>query len=215
MLSRRALLTSSMAVTGAMSLRSSALYAAAGPQALKPRVCDTALKPILGWNNIPEYKSESPRRTSLLEPGTDFWKKDWPGSPIEAERLILTGRVLTTRCQPIENARLEFWHTNSKGLYDFVGYNFRGLQNADADGRYRLETTMPGYYSPRRHLHYLIGIRLDEEQTGVLVTNTIGLPHEDEFKSGTQGVGTDISPSDFTRKNGVLTATYDFIIDVG
>lgn len=187
--------------------------AASGPQTLKPKVCDTALKPILGWNNIPEYKSESPRRTSLFEPGIDFWGKKWPGSPTQGERLILTGRVLTTRCEPVVNVRIEFWHTNSEGLYDYTGFNFRGLQNGDEDGRYQLETIMPGYYTPRRHLHYLIGVKLDEERSGILVTNTIGLPTEEEFKNGT--LGATIAPNGFAKKNGVLVANYDFIIDVG
>ena len=213
MLTRRSLLTSGAAITGAAFLPPSALYAASGPQTLKPNVCSAALKPILSWNNIPEYRSESPRRTSLLEPGTDFWKKDWPGSPIEGERLTLTGRVLTPQCQPIANARLEFWHTDSKGLYDYAGFNVRGLQNADDDGRYRLETTMPGYYNPRRHLHYLVGVRLDEDKAGILVTNIIGLPTEDEFK--TNKPGATIHPSAFKRENGVLSATFDFVIDVG
>jgi protocatechuate 3,4-dioxygenase beta subunit len=207
-LKRRQLLAAGGAiVAAAVGARTS--YA---QQTLLPSACNIPLDPILGWNNIPEYKSESPARTSLFEPGTDFWGKSWPGSPREGERLILAGRVLTTRCQPIANARLEFWHTDPKGQYDFAGYNFRGLQNADKDGRYRLETSMPGYYSPRRHLHYLIGVRLDDKESGILVTNIIDLPSEDEFKTGKTGAT--IPPSRFTRENGVLIAEYDFVINM-
>ena len=211
--SRRSFLATGAAITGAISLPVSALRAAAGLQTLAAEVCDKTLNPILSWNNIPEYKSESPRRTSLLKPGTDFWGKVWPGSPEEAERLTLVGRVLTTRCQPISNARLEFWHTNSRGLYDYVGFNFRGLQNADKDGRYQLETTMPGYYSPRRHIHFLIGVLLDDDKSGILVANAIEMPTDDEFKTGKTGAT--IPPREFTRENGVLTAAYDLVIDVG
>lgn len=77
-------------------------------------------------------------------------------------------RVLTTRCEPIANARLEFWHTNPKGQYDYAGFHFRGHQVADKDGRYRLDTIMPGYYSDRRHIHYLVGVRLGPKTAGIL-----------------------------------------------
>jgi protocatechuate 3,4-dioxygenase beta subunit len=74
------------------------------------------------------------------------------GSPI-----LLTGQVLTTDCQPIAGAALEFWHTNAQGEYDNAGYTFRGQQFTDAAGRYQLETISPGIYPGRtRHIHVLI-----------------------------------------------------------
>ncbi len=93
----------------------------------------------------PFYRLNSPERTSLLEPG-------FAGMPI-----MLTGQVLSTSCQPIAGARLEFWHTNAHGEYDNVGNTFRGSQFADADGRYQLETIAPGIYPGRtRHIHVRI-----------------------------------------------------------
>lgn len=93
----------------------------------------------------PFYLLNSPERTSLLEPGL-------AGSPI-----LLTGQVLSTNCQPIAGARLEFWHTNAQGEYDTAGYTFRGQQFTDAAGRYQLETIAPGIYPGRtRHIHVRI-----------------------------------------------------------
>ena len=76
----------------------------------------------------PFYRLHSPERTSLLEPG------------FAGTLLRLTGQVLSTSCQPIAGARLEFWHTNAQGEYDNAGNTFRGQQFTDAEGRYQLET---------------------------------------------------------------------------
>ena len=81
--------------------------------------------------------------------------------------LILSGRVLTTRCAPIAGALLDFWHTDAEGEYDNSGYTFRGHQFTDADGRYRLETIIPGIYAGRtRHIH----VRIQSPQQQMLTT---------------------------------------------
>ena len=101
--------------------------------------------PIPPQTSGPFYRLNSPERTSLLEPG-------FTGTPI-----ILTGQVLSTSCQPIAGARLEFWHTDAQGEYDNVGTTFRGQQFTDANGRYQLETIAPGIYPGRtRHIHVRI-----------------------------------------------------------
>jgi protocatechuate 3,4-dioxygenase beta subunit len=93
----------------------------------------------------PFYRLNSPERTSLLEPG-------FTGPSIR-----LTGQVLSTSCQPIAGAALEFWHTNAQGEYDNAGDTFRGQQFTDAEGRYQLETIAPGLYPGRtRHIHVRI-----------------------------------------------------------
>lgn len=90
----------------------------------------------------PFYKSRSPERASLLEPG------------LRGVRLVLTGRVLTTDHKPIPRARLDFWQTDAEGRYDNAGYRLRGHQFTDEAGRYRLETVVPASYPGRtRHLH--------------------------------------------------------------
>ncbi|MEO1685342.1 MAG: intradiol ring-cleavage dioxygenase [Cyanobacteria bacterium J06631_12] len=90
----------------------------------------------------PFYTPNSPERSSLLEPSTT-------GTVI-----ILTGQVLSSSCTPIANTLLDFWHTDDQGQYDNTGYTLRGHQFTDAQGRYRLETIMPGIYPGRtRHFH--------------------------------------------------------------
>ena len=90
----------------------------------------------------PFYKPNSPRRTSLLEPG------------MTGTRIVLTGRVLTTDCGPVARALVDFWHADDRGEYDNTGYRLRGHQFTDDEGRYRLETIVPGLYPGRtRHFH--------------------------------------------------------------
>jgi protocatechuate 3,4-dioxygenase beta subunit len=68
--------------------------------------------------------------------------------------MVLTGQVLTQDCTPIANALVDFWHANDQGEYDNRGYTLRGHQYTDAEGRYRLETIVPGVYPGRtRHFH--------------------------------------------------------------
>jgi protocatechuate 3,4-dioxygenase beta subunit len=90
----------------------------------------------------PYFISDSPERTSLLEAGT-------VGTP-----LVLTGRVLSTACQPVPRALLDFWQADGAGEYDLEGYGLRGNQFTDAEGRFRLETVRPGLYPGRTpHIH--------------------------------------------------------------
>jgi protocatechuate 3,4-dioxygenase beta subunit len=90
----------------------------------------------------PYYKPRSPERRSLLDP-------DIAGTPI-----VLTGTVLSRRCQPIAGALVDFWQADDAGKYDNRGYRLRGHQFADDAGHYRLETIVPGLYPGRtRHIH--------------------------------------------------------------
>ena len=90
----------------------------------------------------PYFIPNSPERTSLLEPGM-------PGRP-----LTITGYVLTTQCQPVAGALIDFWQCDDAGAYDNVGYRLRGHQFTDENGAYTLETIVPGLYPGRtRHLH--------------------------------------------------------------
>ena len=89
----------------------------------------------------------------------------WDGIPV---RLAL--RVLDEACQPLEDAIVEIWHTNYRGVYSGqinaacnedevdrqAGY-FRGYQRTSTDGRVDFDTVFPGWYSGRCvHIHFRI-----------------------------------------------------------
>jgi protocatechuate 3,4-dioxygenase beta subunit len=90
----------------------------------------------------PFYTPDTPERQSLLEPGM-------PGT-----KLVVSGYVYDTACQPVPGALLDFWHCDDVGVYDNTGYRLRGHQFAAEDGSFLLETILPGVYTGRtRHIH--------------------------------------------------------------
>lgn len=78
------------------------------------------------------FKAGSPQRTSLVEAGA-------PGA-----KVVVSGFVIGLKCGRVKDARLDFWQTDARGAFDMQGFRFRGHQQTDAEGRYRLETIMPG-----------------------------------------------------------------------
>jgi protocatechuate 3,4-dioxygenase beta subunit len=112
----------------------------------------------------PYFKRRSPERTSLLEPG------------MTGTTVVLTGFVLSRRCQPMARALLDFWQADDQGQYDNQGYRCRGHQFTDEAGRYRLETVVPGLYPGRtRHFH----VKVQAPNRPILTTQLYfpGEPH--------------------------------------
>jgi protocatechuate 3,4-dioxygenase beta subunit len=73
---------------------------------------------------------------------------------LSGTRLTLEGLVLTTGCEPVRHVRLDFWQADTHGHYDDTGFRLRSHQFTDAQGRYRLETIVPGPYPGRTpHVH--------------------------------------------------------------
>ena len=92
----------------------------------------------------PFYTPNTPERRSFLEPG------------ISGTKLLVTGYVYDTACQPVPGALLDFWHADDAGIYDNEGYRLRGHQFADEQGQFALETIVPGLYPGRtRHIHVI------------------------------------------------------------
>ncbi|MEM7534461.1 MAG: hypothetical protein AAF639_19925 [Chloroflexota bacterium] len=143
----------------------------------------------------PFYTPNTPERTSLREDGL-------PGTP-----LVVTGTVLTTTCQPIAGAMLDFWHTDDNGDYDNEGYRFRGHQFADANGNFRLETIMPGLYPGRtRHIH----VRVQGEGTDLLTTQLY-------FPGDAENAGDSIFDAvllmEMTSEGDTNAASFNFVLE--
>ncbi|HEV8343805.1 MAG TPA: intradiol ring-cleavage dioxygenase [Candidatus Binatia bacterium] len=145
----------------------------------------------------PFFKPRSPERRSLLEPG------------MQGTRIVLQGQVLSTKCKPISRALVDFWHANANGVYDNAGYRLRGHQFTDAEGRYRLETVVPGLYPGRtRHFH----VRVQAASRPILTTQL--------YFSGEAGNKGDaiFNPKlaiSLRDSAGGKAATFDFLLDVG
>lgn len=75
----------------------------------------------------------------------------------EGERLLLTGTVLRPDCKtPVAGATVDLWHCDAKGVYDVKtpdekispeNYRFRGVTQTGKDGRFVIETIVPGRYN--------------------------------------------------------------------
>lgn len=96
-------------------------------------------------------------------------EKGTVGSPI-----TLTGFVYDTNCRPIAGAWLDFWQADGAGNYDNVGYKLRGHQYTGEDGKYILETVVPGQY-PGRTPHIHVKLRVNEASP--VLTTQLFLPN--------------------------------------
>jgi protocatechuate 3,4-dioxygenase beta subunit len=67
-------------------------------------------------------------------------------SGMRGTRFELEGAVHSTRCAPLPGARIEIWQADANGRYDERGFTLRGTLRADANGRFRVRTIVPGHY---------------------------------------------------------------------
>jgi len=142
----------------------------------------------------PFYTPDSPRRSSLVEPGS------------KAERLVVTGFVLLPPCKPAANALLDFWHCDEAGNYDNRGFRYRGHMLADAQGRYSLETIVPGEYPGRtRHIHVRV-----QAPGGRILTTQLYFPDEPGNRS--DGIFRRELTMQVARKGAQRDARFDFVV---
>src|SRR5215211_8697271 len=97
-----------------------------------------------------------------------FYKENAPfkqrlGEGIEGERLIITGKVMDMRCQPLKGAILDIWQANSTGEYDNKGFTLRGKVKTNNDGIYLIDTIIPKEYATGDitrpgHIHLKVGV---------------------------------------------------------
>jgi protocatechuate 3,4-dioxygenase beta subunit len=132
-------------------------------QALQPTPsCPDGGEPTARQTEGPYFKPASPERASLLESG------------VKGVRIVVTGVVRLATCQPVPRALIDVWHADDRGDYDNAGYRLRGHQFTDDQGRYRLETIVPGVYPGRtRHFHLKV-----QAPKGPVLTTQLYFPGE-------------------------------------
>ncbi|MCC6703433.1 MAG: dioxygenase [Thermomicrobiales bacterium] len=123
---------------------------------------DDDLDLTLAQTEGPYFTPDSPERTSLRE------------DDIAGEPLTVTGFVYSSGCDPAPKALVDFWHCDADGVYDNVGYRLRGHQFTDDEGRFTLETIVPGVYPGRtRHIHVKV-----QAAGGPVLTTQLYFPDE-------------------------------------
>ena len=171
------------------------VLAVASGQALAGTAASRACTPTLEETEGPYYKAGSPLRGVLAPPGT------------AGTRLVVTGVVLGPRCKPVPHAWLDFWQADANGAYDNAGYRLRGHQFANAAGRYRLVTVVPGLYPGRtRHIHVKV-----RAPGGPVLTSQLYFPGTQE--NDADGI---FDPSlvlkNVRKAHGRVTATFTFVV---
>lgn len=146
----------------------------------------------------PYFTPRSPERASLVEPG------------MAGTKLVLTGRVVSTRCQSIGRAFVDVWQADDRGAYDNTGYRLRGHVFTDASGQYRIETILPGLYPGRtRHIH----VKVQAPNKPVL-TSQLYFPNEPgNARDSIFHPRLVVALRDDTTLGKV--ATFDFVLNVG
>ena len=151
-----------------------------------------------------------PTESDMLGP---FYKEDAPfkqrlGEGIEGERLIITGKVMDMRCQPLKGAILDIWQANSTGEYDNKGFTLRGKVNTNNDGVYLIDTIIPKEYgrdiTRPGHIHLKVGVPNQPTLTTQLYFEGDPYLTDLEDKSLIMKI---------TESNGTKKAKFDFVIE--
>jgi protocatechuate 3,4-dioxygenase beta subunit len=186
----------SIPASAATTQPTAAAIAAAPTLAPTPACGDDDDAPTPAQTEGPFYTPDTPERSSLREAGL-------AGVP-----LVVSGAVLATNCQPISGALLDFWHCDDAGQYDNSGFRLRGHQFADDQGRFTLESIMPGLYPGRtRHIH----VKVQAPNQPVLTTQ---LYFPGEEGNARDGIFDPALLMDVTDTGAGKSARFDFVLDV-
>lgn len=178
--------------------RATDIPAAAGTGAIQlapTPACGDADDPTLAQTEGPYFTSNSPERVSLIEAGT------------RGTRLVIEGFVLSTSCQPIARALVDFWQCDDAGVYDNTGYTLRGHQFTGANGRYRLETIVPALYAGRtRHIH----VKVQAPGKPVLTTQLYFPGEAANLRDGIYNAA--LVLEDYRDASGGKAGSFDFVL---
>ena len=184
------------AAATAVPAAATATSAAASAATATAPDCVASAAPLVELTEGPYYKAGPPQRTSLMQSGL-------VGTP-----LTLTGFVVTRSCKPLANAKLDFWQADGNGNYDNSGYTLRGWQLTDAQGRYRLETVIPGLYPGRtEHIHVKVTPAGGQTYTTQLFFPGVAQNTSDSIYSGAMLVKLD-------RSTNPIAGTFLFVVNL-
>lgn len=162
------------------------------PQQQQSSFCKLTESDMLG----PFYKEGAPFKQRL-------------GEGVEGERLIITGKVMDMRCQPLKDAILDVWQANSTGEYDNEGFTLRGKVKTNNDGTYLIDTIVPREYATGDitrpgHIHLKVGAPNQSTLTTQLYFE--GEPYLSDLEDKSLVMK-------LTEENGTKKGNFDFVIE--
>jgi protocatechuate 3,4-dioxygenase beta subunit len=189
--SRREFLIASAAGAIAASPAAAAARQRGLEQFLQPAPpCTDDLTPAAGDGGA--FRPGAPDRRAIAP--------DAPGAP-----LVVTGYVVGLKCGRIAGARLHFWQPDARGAVDRAGFRLRGQQRTDAEGRYRLETIVPG---PPPGRAPFIGVRV-EPPKGAAFSTRLFLPDDPSNARDPE-----FTPRLALKRGPAGAFTFDFLLDL-
>jgi len=151
-------------------------------------------------------------------------------TPAVGEITHLSGRVLSTSGEPINNVVVEIWQCDAKGVYintrDSAGKksrqdkNFQGFGRflTASDGKYRFRTIKPVPYGGRTpHIHFKVKKGGKELLTSQLfISGHSGNARDGVFRGVRDALSRELVLADFKpmkgSKIGELTANFDIVV---
>lgn len=157
--------------------------------------CPATAPNILG----PFYLEGAPERSDLVETG------------MSGTRLTIAGAVLDSACVPIPGALLDFWQADDAGVYDNTGWRLRGRLYANSEGRWSLQTIVPGRYDTGgtfrpEHIHVRVSA-----PGHLLLTTQLYFP-DDPFAATDPFYVPSLTMTVVDLPDGSRRATFDFVL---
>lgn len=144
----------------------------------------------------PYYKEGSPKTGNLL--------KDGP----TGEKIVITGYVFDRDCKPAGGAWLDFWQADGKGSYANDSYKLRGHQFTNDDGKYYLETVVPGEYPGRTpHIH----VKVRKSDNSPIITSQLYFP--DVIQNQSDSIFDETMLLKVEELNGQKVGYYNFVVN--
>ncbi len=167
-------------------------------QVLPPTpACGDDDEPTIAQTEGPYYTPNSPERASFIEAG------------MTGTKMVVTGYVLDTNCQPVPQALLDFWHCDEAGVYDNEGYKLRGHFFSDANGQFWLETIQPGIYTGRtRHFHVKV-----QAPNQPILTTQLYFPNEPANER--DGIFNEALLMEVEDSTDGKVGKFNFVLDIG
>jgi protocatechuate 3,4-dioxygenase beta subunit len=146
----------------------------------------------------PFYKAGAPNRAVLAPKDSD------------GERLVITGTVRSTACAILANATLDIWQADARGGYDNDGWGLRGRMQTDKQGRWRVDTIVPGrYLNGKRYRPAHVHVKLRAEGHAELTTQLYFAG--DPYNKGDDFI-VDSLIMKHAKENGARRARFDFVL---
>jgi protocatechuate 3,4-dioxygenase beta subunit len=150
----------------------------------------------------PFYKAGAPERSSLWEPG------------MEGRKLVVSGRVLNTRCEPVPYALIDAWQCDANGVYDNEGYRMRGRLKTDGKGKYELVTILPPPYKVAADRYRPAHIHLKLSAPGAKLLTTQLYFDGDRWNAVDRAYRKSLTLRPAEGRNGTRKASFDFHLRV-